>query len=248
MGIHTPSTFAAVNQPLSMSSREIADLVEKRHDNVKRTIETLADQGVIARPQIEDVPEAGSNSRTYITQVFRFQGEKGKRDSIVVVAQLSPEFTARLVDRWQDLEAKVSQPTFVLPDFANPVAAARAWADAQERADRAEIEKTEAVRTKAEIGSRREATAMATASREAKRARDLQRTLDQTSEWASARRMEKAHQRKFPWGALLKATNELGLRILKTPDPLYGAVNLYHADAWRRAYGVEIKTVAEVRQ
>jgi anti-repressor protein len=28
-----------------------------------------------------------------------------KRDSYVVVAQLSPEFTARLVDRWQELEA-----------------------------------------------------------------------------------------------------------------------------------------------
>lgn len=28
-----------------------------------------------------------------------------KRDTLVVVAQLSPEFTARLVDRWQELEA-----------------------------------------------------------------------------------------------------------------------------------------------
>ncbi|UVD41564.1 hypothetical protein PQZ63_gp67 [Klebsiella phage pKp383] len=39
---------------LTMSSLEIATLVEKRHDNVKRTIETLADNGVIVRPQIED--------------------------------------------------------------------------------------------------------------------------------------------------------------------------------------------------
>ncbi|STV49677.1 DNA-binding protein Roi [Klebsiella pneumoniae subsp. pneumoniae] len=31
-------------------------------------------------------------------QVFRFTDEQGKRDSIIVVAQLSPEFTARLVD------------------------------------------------------------------------------------------------------------------------------------------------------
>ena len=31
---------------------------------------------------------------------YIFSGEQGKRDSIVVVAQLSPEFTARLVDRW----------------------------------------------------------------------------------------------------------------------------------------------------
>ena len=37
----------------SMTSAEIAGLVNKRHDNVKRTIETLAKNGVIRLPQIE---------------------------------------------------------------------------------------------------------------------------------------------------------------------------------------------------
>ena len=44
------------NANLTMSSREIAELVEKRHDNVKRTIETLLERGVIASPQIEEKP------------------------------------------------------------------------------------------------------------------------------------------------------------------------------------------------
>ena len=39
----------------------------------------------------------------------------GKRDSYVIVAQLSPVFTARLVDRWQELEEQASKPQFVLP-------------------------------------------------------------------------------------------------------------------------------------
>lgn len=89
----------------TMSSREIADLVEKRHDNVKRTIEMLMERGVITSPQIEEKPTAGRPSMEYI-----FSGEQGKRDSIVVVAQLSPEFTARLVDRWQELEAAAVKP------------------------------------------------------------------------------------------------------------------------------------------
>lgn len=38
-----------------------------------------------------------------------------KRDSFVVVAQLCPEFTARIVDRWQELEAQVAKPAFQLP-------------------------------------------------------------------------------------------------------------------------------------
>ena len=83
--------------PETMTSIQMAELVDKRHDNVKRTIETLADQGVIARPQIEDVPEKSGNGRTYTTQVYKV----GERDSYVIVAQLSPEFTARLVDFWQ---------------------------------------------------------------------------------------------------------------------------------------------------
>lgn len=92
----------------TMSSMEISSLVEKRHDNVKRTIETLAEQGVIVRPQIEDEPGADALGRPRVTQVYRFSGERGKRDSIIVVAQLCPEFTARLVDRWQELETKAA--------------------------------------------------------------------------------------------------------------------------------------------
>ncbi|USJ00882.1 phage antirepressor KilAC domain-containing protein [Xanthomonas prunicola] len=101
----------------AITSREIAELVEKRHDNVKRTIETLVQQGVIASPQIEEKPTAGRPAADYV-----FAGERGKRDSIVVVAQLSPEFTARLVDRWQELEQRVAAPADPLAILSDPVA------------------------------------------------------------------------------------------------------------------------------
>lgn len=106
-----------------MSSREIAELLESRHDNVKRTIENLAHQGVIQLPQSEEV-------KNHLGQrVVEYR--VGKRDSYVIVAQLSPQFTARLVDRWQALEEQVSKPR--LPDFTNPAIAARAWADEVEK-------------------------------------------------------------------------------------------------------------------
>jgi phage regulator Rha-like protein len=85
-----------------MSSQEIADLVGKRHDNVKRTIETLVERGTIQLPQFEEVKNHLGQSVT-VYQIC-------KRDSFVVVAQLSPEFTAALVDRWQELEGQVAQP------------------------------------------------------------------------------------------------------------------------------------------
>ena len=81
-----------------MLSSEIADLVNLRHDNVKRTIATLAGKQVIQLPQIEDV----KNNQGQTVLEYKIC----KRDSFIIVAQLSPEFTAKLVDRWQELEAK----------------------------------------------------------------------------------------------------------------------------------------------
>ncbi|MGS5666945.1 Rha family transcriptional regulator, partial [Acinetobacter baumannii] len=95
-----------------MTSQEIADLVQARHDNVKRTIETLINSGVIASPQIEEMVTT-ANNRQYTSQVYLFEGEQGKRDSIIIVAQLSPQFTAKLVDRWIELEQAKQQ--FQLP-------------------------------------------------------------------------------------------------------------------------------------
>jgi phage regulator Rha-like protein len=97
--------LAANSQITTMSSREIATLVEARHDNVKRAVERLAERGVIALPPMEDERVVDSLGRPRTESVYRI----GKRDSYVLVAQLSPEFTGRLVDRWQELESARSQ-------------------------------------------------------------------------------------------------------------------------------------------
>lgn len=96
------------NIQATMSSREIADLVESRHDDVKRSIERLSTtsfnedgsvkkQAVISKPPMAD----GIKSANGVTEKVYLIN---KRDSYVIVAQLSPAFTAKLVDRWQELE------------------------------------------------------------------------------------------------------------------------------------------------
>lgn len=109
------SLFNQSPKAITMTSREIADLLECRHDNVKRTIERLAERGVIELPPMEEIKTATNIGTVYLI---------GKRDSYVIVAQLSPEFTARLVDRWQELEAKQMA---VIPNFEDPIEAAQAW-------------------------------------------------------------------------------------------------------------------------
>ena len=100
------NSISTISNNQTMSSLEIAELVDSRHDKVKQSIERLVERGVIAQPPMGNVVKT-SNGRKYETEIYLFSGVKGKRDSIVVVAQLSPEFTAKLVDRWEYLERKL---------------------------------------------------------------------------------------------------------------------------------------------
>lgn len=83
--------------PLTMSSREIAELLEKRHDNIKVSADRLAERGVIGTPAMQEFTHNGNVYTEYLLN---------KRDSLILVAQNCPEFTARIVDRWQELEAQ----------------------------------------------------------------------------------------------------------------------------------------------
>lgn len=62
------------------------------------------------------------NGNVYTEYLFN------KRDSLILVAQNCPQFTARIVDRWQELEAQQQKNSIVMPNFTDPAEAAIAWA------------------------------------------------------------------------------------------------------------------------
>lgn len=83
---------------LTMSSREIASLLNKNHSDIKRSAKRLSDAGILTKPLAESNFEHRGNTYTeYLLE---------KRDCLVLVAQNSPKFTAAIVDRWQELEDK----------------------------------------------------------------------------------------------------------------------------------------------
>lgn len=92
----------------TMSSREIAELVDSRHTDVCRTIERLKEKGVIGgcTPTAYTHEQNGQQYTEY---------HLDKRSSLIVVAQLCPEFTARIVDRWQELEQQAAMGGFKIP-------------------------------------------------------------------------------------------------------------------------------------
>jgi phage regulator Rha-like protein len=214
---------------LTMSSLEMSELTETRHDNVKRTIETLVLRGVISQPQIEDGEKSANGTIVKLYKVV-------KRDSFVVVAQLSPEFTGRVVDRWIELEGlvKQSEPKTALQLAKEQVLLLEALEETQRNLQLA-------IKTKAEIGTRREATAMNTASQAVKRVNALEVELDLSKSYSTIKRMEMLHYGvKFKWQLLKSTSIEMGIKPIDVFDQNYGTVKAYHKDVWKETYALNV--------
>jgi len=85
----------------TMTSREIATLTGSRHTDVVRSIKRLMDGEILTTPlALSDFEHKGNTYSQY---------HLDKRDSLVVVARLCPEFMAAIVDRWQELEGRQHQ-------------------------------------------------------------------------------------------------------------------------------------------
>lgn len=84
---------------LTMSSREIAALTGKRHDNVVSDIRKMLSELVLGTPEFLGVYEA-ENGQQY--ECFNLP----KRESLILISGYSIELRARIIDRWQELEAK----------------------------------------------------------------------------------------------------------------------------------------------
>jgi len=158
------------------------------------------------------------------------------------VAQLCPEFTARIVDRWQDLEAKVAQPMpAALPQ--NYIEALEHLLAAKKSEQVALEERDEALRTKALIGSRREATAMATAAAAKRETEALKARLGESIKAATVKAVENLAKEKFSWRPLMRWCDDNEIPVGKVPDEQYGQVNAYPAEAWQAVHGISLKAL-----
>ena len=111
----------------TMSSRELAQLCDKEHRNVLRDIDLLNETYThMGLPKIEQGyythPSTGSQQHREFLLT--------KEQSIDLVTGYRADIRIRINRRWQELEAQNNSPA--LPNFADPVQAARAWADAME--------------------------------------------------------------------------------------------------------------------
>ncbi|SAM35783.1 putative phage-encoded protein [Pseudomonas sp. 1 R 17] len=94
-----------------MSSREIAELVEARHNDVIATIERLFSKGLLRSDRKSRRESTGGRP----IEVY----DLSERDTHLVIAGYSDEHRARVIDRWQDLESKVVGQLHIPTNFAD---------------------------------------------------------------------------------------------------------------------------------
>ena len=216
----------------TMSSRDIAELTGKEHKNVCRVIRDLISDRILDA-QLEPL------KFEYRGQWFDYY-ELSKRDSFVVVARLSPEFTAHIVDRWQELEQKLN-PVFNLPQ--DLPSALRALADIYEQLQQAQFEREIAVKTKAHISDKKTAIAMTTASKDVQENQRLKDQIGQSKKNATLLAVERLTSNTYTWQPLNKWCEAHGIKPQKVHDERYGKINTYPFQAWMDVYSVNLSAL-----
>lgn len=115
---------------LTMTSREIAELTGKNHADVMRDIRNMLEQLKKANllSWVKSTTYVGKDGRQYP------QYELDKDTCLTLLLGYDTVARMKVVMRWQTLEAAQA---VALPNFGDPVAAARAWADAKEKEQQA---------------------------------------------------------------------------------------------------------------
>lgn len=102
-----PNSDQNVNN-MTMTSKQIAELTNKRHDHVLRDIKELVDKGVICLPKIGETSDTLKSEQIF---VLDSQGKKQpayqltKRDTLVLTSGYSAQQRAAIIDRWLELES-----------------------------------------------------------------------------------------------------------------------------------------------
>lgn len=208
---------------LTMSTREIADVTGSKHDNVLKTVRELTSRGLISGNETYYVNE--QNKQKYPMFVFSY------RDTMMIVSGYSAELRAKIIDRWQDLEAQ-QKPVLTTDQQLLQLA---------QGVIRLTTERDEAIKTKAHINDKRTATLMNKASQYAKKIKKLESKLQNAGSHLSLtaaklpQRIDTEYKANVQtWRVLKQISEAMQLDIVKVTDERYGEVNTYHIDVIER--------------
>lgn len=217
-----------------MSHREVAELTGKEARHVKRDCEVMfvelgLDLEGYAQPWTHP-----QNSQTYIEYMLT-------RDLVeTLITGYSIKLRHAVLQRWRELESQVSLPSYAIDD---PIERAKKWIEEEKQKQLVIQERDHAIATKAEIGSRREATAMGRLSAKVKEVEKLKTQLDSSTGFATIKKVQALTGGTYDTYALRRHSKAQGLEIQKAEDANYGSVNSYHKDAWLAVYNINLSNL-----
>lgn len=223
----------------AVTSLQVAEVFGKNHRDVLRDI-----RNVQSKCSME------FNERNFaLVEYADAKGEKRpmyllSKDGLMMVTMgyTTPEAMAikeSYIAEFNRMEEELRNRVPGLPNFDNPALAARAWAEQYERRQIAEAQSDEAIRTKAQIGSKREATAMATASAAVRKVNALEDELGRGKLFKAVKAipwlLDEFEPSKGMYSVvgkhLKKLSAELGYTVAKIIVPEFpDGVNAYHVD------------------
>lgn len=226
------SSFAEV----AMSSIDLLVLVNKARADFGESAVRHADFAARCRDELD-----GEHYETFVVQNLNNTTTDALRmtaDQCKLVAMRESKAVRRAVlARLNELEAQRAPRELSRMDLIMLAM------DSEKARLAAEAERDLAIATKAQIGSRREATAMATASAAAKKARQLEQEMGRGTQHATITAVENATGRKFGAQGFrpLKAwCKRLDVIAPKVNCPRYGEVRSWPAMAWMDVYGIDL--------
>ena len=94
--------IAHTQEPM-MSSKQIAELIQSNHSDILKSMRRLKAKGLITHLSLNSKPRGIQGGRPPKVLLVN------ERDSMIVIAQNSPTFTAALVDEWMRLKQQAIQ-------------------------------------------------------------------------------------------------------------------------------------------
>lgn len=222
----------------AVTSQQVAAAFGKEHKNVMRDIREIMDK-------------CSESFNALNFELVTYKDAKGEerpmylltKDGLMMVTMgyTTPEamrVKEAYIARFNEMEEQLRSASPAIPDFQNPALAARAWAEQYERRQIAEAQRDEAIRTKAEIGSRREATSMATASAAIRQRDALADKLGEGKHYKQVKAipwlLEVFHESAGMYSQVGRKLSQLGERMGLSPrikeDSQYGTIKIHHVE------------------
>lgn len=258
----TLTIIATTNQAM-MSSREIAELTGKKHPHIMRDIRVILEQlyGIkkddpnLVHNKNQTVKLKKGVLSTFDHRGYMTEISLDRRHTEILITGYDIKRRAAVIDRWFELESKnvASQPQVPQSFSEALMLAAKLAKDNELLAD----QRDEAIRTKAQISDKREATAcqrnsvyQRIANRAIREREEMAARFGASKEWASQQAMWRATGKMFGWNALNAWLDQHDIHDPLTdcyPTGFNPEQNsrevIYPRQAWFEVYGVDIAEI-----